>query len=87
MGKAVLGPVPVPKGGNLCLFPDKPTSAVQWDVFDMYGEVIAHLNITEAGQPCWSTNGVSPGIYIVRLKLTYSDGTAGTTWQKVVVAR
>ena len=87
MSKAVVGPVPVPRGGNLCLFPDKPTTETQWDVYNLDGEFVAHLDITAATQPCWSTTGVPAGIYIVRMKLFYSDGTVGTTWQKVVLSR
>jgi len=88
IGNALLGPVPVPRGGNLCLFPDKPISTVQWDVFNLYGEVAARFIVTAlSSQPCWSTIGVPPGMYIVRLKLSYGDGTAGTAWQKVVVSR
>jgi hypothetical protein len=87
MGKAVVGPVPVSRGGNICLYPEKPIAGSQWDVFDLVGESIASMNIGAGAQPCWNTTSVPPGIYIIRLKLSYSDGTAGTTWQKVLVTR
>jgi hypothetical protein len=87
LGRAVLGPVPVPRGGNLCLFPDKPINSTVWDVYNLKGEFVAHLEINSTSQPCWTTVGVPPGLYLVRLNLTYSDGTTGTVWQKVVLAR
>ena len=87
MGKVVLGPVPVPHGGNLCLFPDKPTTETVWDVYNLSGEFVKHLDILGVTQPCWTTTNVPPGIYVIRMKLTYADGTAGTSWQKVVLAR
>jgi len=87
LGKTVLGPVPLPRGGNLCLFPDKPVSGSQWDVFDMVAESIASVSFSGSAQACWNTAGVPPGIYIARVKLTYSDGTSGTIWQKILVTR
>jgi hypothetical protein len=87
MGKAVLGPVPVPRNGNLCLYPDKPLVSSQWDVYNFVGESVAHTAFGSETRPCWNTSGISPGLYSVRLKLAYLDGTTGTTWQKVLVSK
>jgi hypothetical protein len=85
MGKPVLCPVPVPRNGNLCLFPDKPYQTSHWDVYDWVGVSIASLNFG-GGNACWNVQGVPPGIYIVRIKMTYLDGSSSTTWQKIVVS-
>jgi hypothetical protein len=79
--------VPVPNGGDLCLYPDKPTLSSHWDVYDWIGICVARLDFTGGNQACWNVSGLSPGIYIVRMKINYSDGSDRTTWQKIVVAR
>jgi len=71
----------------LCLYPDKPTLSSVWDVYDLMGESVVHLSFNDGGNDCWNTQGVPPGIYAVRLKLNYMDGTQVTTWQKVLLSR
>jgi len=69
------------------MFPDKPTNETVLDVYDLNGNFVIHLDIAGQNKLCWSTAGVPPGLYSVRMKLSYSDGSSGTTWQKVVLAR
>ena len=85
MGKPILGPVPCPRNSKLCLFPDKPALSSQWDVYDWVGVSIASLNFGTSNA-CWNVTGIPPGIYIVRIKMIYLDGSASTTWQKIVVS-
>ncbi len=85
-GNPVLCPVPVSRNGNLCLFPDKPILSSHWDVYDWIGVSIASLNFG-SNQGCWNVGNLPPGIYIVRIKVIYPDGSGQTNWQKVVVSR
>jgi len=87
MGMVVLGPVPVPRGGNAYIFPDKPITACTLDIFDLVGEIEAHVPFSGTGQPVWNTGNIAPGIYIAIIKVNYVDGTTGTTTQKIVVSR
>jgi hypothetical protein len=87
MGKAVLGPVPIKRNGYLCLYPEKPLVSSAWDVYNLVGQSIARVDFGAEGRSCWNTAGIPPGIYIVKLKLNYMDGTTGTTWQKVLVSK
>ncbi len=86
LGKAVLAPVPVSRGQDLCLYPDSPLLSSQWDFFNTVGESVAHQDFTGGTAACRDTQDLQPGLYLVRLKLTYAGGRTSTVWQKVVVA-
>ena len=83
--KSILAPVPVVRGGNICLYPDKSISGSQWDVFNLMGESQASLSFSSGYNECWDTSNVGPGVYAVRVKENYTDGTSATFWQKVLV--
>jgi photosystem II stability/assembly factor-like uncharacterized protein len=85
LGQAVLAPVPVSKGGSICLYPDKPIQSSQWDVFNFVGQSQASLSFSTAFNNCWNTTGVGAGVYLARVKLVYADGTLKTLWQKIVI--
>ena len=85
LGKAVLAPVPVSKGGTICLYPDRPIQSSQWDVFNFVGESQASLSFSTAFNNCWNTTGMGAGVYMVRVKLAYADGTHATLWKKIVI--
>ena len=87
LGGAVLAPVPVSAGNPICLFPDRPITGSQWDIFNFVGESVASLSFSAPLYNCWNTQGVAPGIYLIRLQLSYSDGTTATQWKKIVVTR
>jgi hypothetical protein len=87
LGHPVLGPVPVPRGGTCFIFPDKPINACTLEVFDLVGEIEVRVVYNGSGQPLWNTGAIAPGIYIAIIKVNYTDGTSGTTTQKIVVAR
>jgi hypothetical protein len=57
------------------------------DIFDLIGEIEAHVTYNGSGQPVWNTGNIAPGIYIAVIKVNYDDGTNGTTTQKIVVSR
>jgi hypothetical protein len=79
--------VPVPSGGTIALFPDKPILSCQVDLYDWLGESITHWSASGPYQPSWNVGGLAPGIYIARIKLILLDGSQETTLQKIVVAR
>jgi hypothetical protein len=87
LGKAVLAPVPAPRGTPVCLYPDAPIVSSHWDIFNFVGESVASLDFGATAQDCWDTAGVAPGLYLVRLKIVYADGSTQTSWHKVVVTQ
>jgi hypothetical protein len=87
LGKVVLGPVPVARGGIAYIFPDKPISACTLEVYDLVAEIAATATFNGSSQPVWNVGNLSPGVYIAIIKVTYLDGSTGTTHQKMVVSR
>lgn len=87
MGKAVLAPVPASRGTAVCLYPDSPLLSSQWNIYNFVGESVASLSFGSSASNCWDTTGVAPGLYLVKLKLTYTDGTVKSDWHKVVVTQ
>ncbi len=83
----IIGPNPVPKGGSLCLYPDKPILGGQWDLFNFVGENLGGIALTGSATNCMNLGslGIAPGLYLARLDLRYADGTTQITWKKVVV--
>ncbi len=84
-GQAILAPVPVSKGGTICLYPDKPIQSSQWDVFNFVRESKATLTFSSGLNDCWNTTGTAAGVYLVRVKMVYADGTKATIWKKIVI--
>jgi hypothetical protein len=69
------------------LYPDKPLLSSKWSILDLTGKSLARPVFGQEARSCWNTTGLPPGIYVVKLELVYEDGTAGTTWQKVLVSK
>jgi len=86
-GTVVLGPVPIPRGGNVYLFPDKPINSATLEIFDLVGEIEARVSYVGADQLIWNTGNIAPGIYMAIIKVNYTDGTSGNTTQKIVISR
>ena len=87
LGKVVLAPMPLRTGDNLCLYPEKPLASSHWEIFNLMGESIAKLSFDTGYSDCWPTQGVAPGIYLVRMKLTYADGHTETVSKRIVIRR
>jgi hypothetical protein len=81
----VLAPMPVKKGGKVCLYTDQRPSASKWDIFNMTGVSLGHLTFGNVGEACWDTSGAAPGVYNVRLNIISPDGRESTIWKKVLV--
>ncbi len=84
-GQPILAPVPVTKGGTICLYPDRTIQSSQWDIFNFMGESQASLAFSTGLNDCWNTAGAAAGVYMVRVKLDYADGTKATIWKKIVI--
>ena len=80
-----MAPVPIKKGEKVCLYPDAPISASRWEVYNVLGVSMADLSFDAPNGNCWDTSGFAPGLYFVRLRLTYSDGRETQAWKKIVV--
>lgn len=85
LGSVVLAPVPVAKGGTLCLYPDVPIRDSQWDIFNFTGESVASLRFTNDLKNCWDTGGTGPGVYLARLRIRYPDGSESVQWKKIII--
>jgi hypothetical protein len=48
---------------------------------------VANFSFSTPVGNCWITQGIAPGLYLVQLKILYSDGTTGAFLKKVVVTR
>jgi len=81
----VLAPVPAKKGENICLYPDTPISSSRWGIYTVMGVSVANLSFATPNGHCWDTSGYAPGLYFIKLKLTYSDGREAQAWKKVMV--
>jgi hypothetical protein len=81
----VLAPMPVHRGGDLCLYPESPIIGSRWEVYNVLGISVADRTYTSPIGNCWDTGGFAPGMYFVRLTLSYTDGKETKTWKKVVV--
>jgi hypothetical protein len=80
LGQVVFAPMPLRTGETLYLFPDKPIISNDWKIFNLMGEMV-----TEISANSWSTQGVAPGVYIVEMTLTYTDGSMVTTTKKILI--
>jgi hypothetical protein len=85
VGKAVVGPVPVHRGSPVCLYLPKAAISSTWDVYNPAGQRVANLSYDNGAQACWDTVKVAPGLYYVKAKVSYADGSSGDVLQKVVV--
>jgi hypothetical protein len=83
-GNPILAPVPVVSGEPLCLYNITGMASASWQVVNLMGERVANLTFG-SGAECWNTQGVAPSIYIVLMKLTFSDGRMTNVTQKIVV--
>jgi len=79
--------MPLRTGDTLCLYSEKPLASSRWEIFNLMGESIATLSFNSGYSECWPTSGVAPGVYLVRMKLTYADGHTETVSKRIVIRR
>lgn len=86
MNQTVVAPVPAHAGDRVCLYFDKPAISSSWDVFNMAGERVSQLTFTGDNGNCWDTRGAPPGVYLMRIRVNYADGTSAQVMKKEVLA-
>jgi hypothetical protein len=79
--------MPVHVGTDLCLYPDQAIRGSHWEIYNILGVSLQNLTFNNPTGNCWKTRGFAPGMYFVRLTLTYEDGRETKVWKKVVVAQ
>ena len=73
-------------GQAICLFLDKPVFGSELDVYDLLGEHVVQL-IFGSGTACWNHIGIASGLYLVRVRVNYQDGTTADKIFKVIILR
>jgi hypothetical protein len=48
------------------------------------GESQASLSFSNGFKNCWTPN-IGPGVYAIRVRQFYQNGSSSTFWQKIVV--
>jgi hypothetical protein len=81
-----LGPNLAQSAEPICLFVNKPDLSSQWDIYDIAGELVAPLSFG-SGEACWSHPGIASGLYLVRVRVNYQDGTTADKIFKVIILR
>lgn len=84
-GGELLAPVPLKSGAVLVLYASGPLSSSHWEVYRVDLRKVAELDFGALDNPAWSSVGAAPGLYFVRLKLQYLDGSSRETVRKIVV--
>ena len=84
--QVTLAPVPVKSGEPLCLFAPENVASGHLQVFNLLGEKVGDVSFN-GSNPCWSTQGVAPGVYLIDVNLTYVDGSTAYTRKKILIAR
>ena len=82
----MLAPIPVKSGESLCLYNFGDVTSSTWQVINLMGEKVSEISFGGSSNECWNTQGVAPGLYIVEIAFTYTDGTKGNLTQKIVVS-
>jgi hypothetical protein len=86
MGTLSLGPNVAQDGQPICLFLNKPVLSSQWTIYDIAGELVASLSFGSE-EACWSHPGIASGLYLVRVRVNYQDGTTADKIFKVIILR
>jgi len=84
MGVLSLGPNVVHDGQAVCLFLDKPVNTTQWDIYDLLGERVGGLSFGTQ-EACWNHQGIAAGLYLVRVRASYQDGSSADKMMKVMI--
>jgi hypothetical protein len=85
LGKPVLAPVPARRGEKVtCFFTQVPLSSVL-EVYDVNGEKVSRIIVNGVSGHTWDTSSAAPGVYFVKIDITYASGKRETLWRKAVV--
>lgn len=82
-----LAPNVLRAGEAVYLLVDKPVKATHWKVYTTSGERVASLDFGSDTSPHWKTASVASGLYFIRIKLDYTDGTSYEKTYPIAVIR
>lgn len=85
LGKPVLGPVPLRAGEPLCLYFDAAPFSSACRVYNQAGQRVADADFGGKIDPCLATGRLAPGLYFVRVDVSYADGSKRIVDQKVAI--
>jgi hypothetical protein len=82
--KPILGPVPQRAGQDVVLGLPRPAAHSEWWVYNLALRQVASLTFGSE-RAAWHTPGVAAGIYRVKCKVTYADGSTYEGWHTVAL--
>ena len=80
-----MAPVPIKSGAALVLYASGLLRASHWEVYRVDLRKVAELDFGAQANPSWDTSGSAAGLYFVRVRADYQDGSSHTAVHKVVV--
>jgi tripartite motif-containing protein 71 len=83
LGAVVAWPVPARPGQSLCLAFERQPSSAEWEAYNAAGERVATAS-TIGESHCWQSPTLAPGVYFLRLKVGFADGSSTEKTQKLV---
>jgi hypothetical protein len=84
--KAIWGPVPVRSGDPMTLYFDKTPQGGSYQVYNVEWQNVAQDSFSGSAAYL-QTASLSPGVYMVRTKIEYTDGSTRTVFQNIIVVR
>jgi hypothetical protein len=85
LGENVLAPVPAHRDEKVCCYFIQPIQDGSLEVFNVAGERVALSDKEGSAGLCWDPSNTSPGVYYVRVKAVFADGTRADFWRKALV--
>jgi hypothetical protein len=74
----------VRRGEALCAYPAKTLSDSQWELYNSAGQKVGTLSQGGASV-CMGTNSLAAGLYLLRARSSFADGSASDELKKVVI--
>lgn len=72
-------------GQSIHLFFDSYPQSSEWWIYTTAGELVEQLQFTGVNQNIWNPKSFASGLYLIRVKVDYTDGTNREKIFKVVV--
>ena len=77
--------MPAQRGQKVCLYFTQVPASSEMAVYNVAGERIGQVTVNDLNGHCWDTSNAAPGIYFIKIDITYADGTKETIWRKAVI--
>ena len=81
----MLAPVPAHRSEKVCCYFTRPIRDGSLEVFNVAGEKVALSDKGSAAGLCWDPSGAMPGVYYVRVKAVFEDGSQADFWRKALI--